>query len=206
MTAHSGSGTSGGHAWSAPVMRGPGADFRVIARAVQGMARVRSGQAPAWPLVSDRSARRDTPVSSVTSRCTFTRRFSPVLVAWRSQSRLMLEGRARTLSGPSPDLSQATTPPPSGRREDLCSGSCWRCVPAAGLRPDRPGCHTGRVHQRRGISRKYAADSIPGGAGRACFCQHLACQAWVVAAGGQPRKGEEQGYSERFRHCSIYGC
>ena len=48
-------------------MRGPGADFRVIARAVQGMARVRSGQAPAWPLVSDRSARRDTPVSSVTS-------------------------------------------------------------------------------------------------------------------------------------------
>ena len=69
-----------------------------------------------------------------------------------------------------------------------------------------PGCHTGRVHQRRGISRKYAADSIPGGAGRAYFCQHLACQAWVVAAGGRPRKGEEQGYGERFRHCSIYGC
>ena len=26
------------------------------------------------------------------------------------------------------------------------------CLPAAGLRPDRPGCHTGRVHQRREIS------------------------------------------------------
>jgi len=30
----------------------------VTACTVQGMARVRSGQAPAWPLVSDRSARR----------------------------------------------------------------------------------------------------------------------------------------------------
>jgi len=30
----------------------------VTASTVQGMARVRSGQAPAWPLVSDRSARR----------------------------------------------------------------------------------------------------------------------------------------------------
>ena len=29
----------------------------VTARTVQGMARVRSGQAPAWPLVSGRSAR-----------------------------------------------------------------------------------------------------------------------------------------------------
>ncbi len=136
MTAHGGSGTSGGHAWSAPVMRGPGADFRVIARTVQGMARVRSGQAPAWPLVSDRSAGRGSGVKRDVA-CTFTRRFSPVLVARRSQSRLMLVGRARTLSGPSPDLSRATAPPPSGRREDLCSGSCWRCVPAAGLRPDR---------------------------------------------------------------------
>jgi hypothetical protein len=32
----------------------------VTARTGQGMARVRSGQAPAWPLVSDRSVRRDT--------------------------------------------------------------------------------------------------------------------------------------------------
>src|SRR6185437_5598940 len=32
---------------------------------------------------------------------------SPVLVVLRSQSRLRLEGRTRTLSGPSPDLSPA---------------------------------------------------------------------------------------------------
>jgi hypothetical protein len=32
---------------------------RVTTRTVQGMARARSGQAPAWPLSSDRSARRD---------------------------------------------------------------------------------------------------------------------------------------------------
>jgi len=32
----------------------------VTARTLQGMARVRSGQAPAWPLVSDRSAAADT--------------------------------------------------------------------------------------------------------------------------------------------------
>jgi hypothetical protein len=87
-------------------------------RTLQGMARVRSGQAPAWPLVSDRSARRGSGVKRDFA-CTFTRRFSPVLVARRSQSRLMLEGRARTLSGPSPDLSQAATLPPSGRSEDL---------------------------------------------------------------------------------------
>jgi len=99
-------------------MRGPGADFRVTARTVQGMARVRSGQAPAWPLVSGRSVRRGSGVKRDFA-CTLTRRFSPVLVARRSQSRLMLEERARTLSGPSPDLSQATTLPPSNRSEDL---------------------------------------------------------------------------------------
>jgi hypothetical protein len=33
-------------------------DCPMTARTLQGMARVRSGQAPAWPLVSDRSARR----------------------------------------------------------------------------------------------------------------------------------------------------
>jgi hypothetical protein len=38
---------------------------------------------------------------------TFTRPLLPVLVALRSQSRLRLEGRARTLSGPSPDLGRA---------------------------------------------------------------------------------------------------
>ena len=40
-----------------PRRPGPRRHF-VTARTVQGMARVRSGQAPAWPLVSDRSARR----------------------------------------------------------------------------------------------------------------------------------------------------
>jgi hypothetical protein len=42
--------------------------------------------------------------------------------------------------------------------------------------------------------------------GGAYFDQHLASQAWAVAAGDQPRKGEEQGYCERFRHCSMCGC
>ena len=108
LTADGGSGTSGVHAWSAPVMRGPGADFRVIARTVQeGWPASGPGRLAAWPLVSDRSARRGSGVKRDVAR-TFTRYLSPVLVARRSQSRLMLEGRARTLSGPSPDLSQAT--------------------------------------------------------------------------------------------------
>jgi hypothetical protein len=78
----------------------------VAARTVQGMARVRSGQAPAWPLVSDRSVRRGSRVKRDFA-CTFTRQFSPVLVVLRSQSGLRLEGRTRTLSGPSPDSSPA---------------------------------------------------------------------------------------------------
>jgi hypothetical protein len=45
-------------------------------RTVQGMARVRSGQAPAWPLVSDRSVRRGSGVKRDFA-CTFTRNFSP---------------------------------------------------------------------------------------------------------------------------------
>ena len=72
----------------------------------QGMARVRSGQAPAWPLVSDRSVRRGSRVKRDFA-CTFTRHLSHVLVALRPQSRLRLEGRARTLSGPSPAPSPA---------------------------------------------------------------------------------------------------
>jgi len=44
------------------------------------MARVRSGQAAAWPLVSDRSARRS-PGSSGDFACTVTRYLPPVLVA-----------------------------------------------------------------------------------------------------------------------------
>ena len=102
-------------------------------RTLQGMARVRSGQAAAWPLVSGRSVRRGSGVKRDFA-CTFTRRFSPVLVARRSQSRLMLEGRTRTLSGPSPDMSPARTLAPSAcRQPDLptCTvslGSRWRCT------------------------------------------------------------------------------
>ena len=84
----------------------------VTARTMQGVARVRSGQAPAWPLSSDRSVRRGSGVKRDFA-CTFTRHFPPVLVVLRSQSRLRLEGRARTLSGPSPDLSPGRTLAPS---------------------------------------------------------------------------------------------
>jgi hypothetical protein len=77
----------------------------VTARTVQGMARVRSGQAPAWPLSTDRSARRS-PGSVRDFACTFTRNFPPVLIGLRSKLRLMLEGWTRTLSGPSQDLAQ----------------------------------------------------------------------------------------------------
>ena len=46
----------------------------VTARTVQGMARARSGQALAWPLVSDRSVRRGSGVKRDFA-CTFTRQF-----------------------------------------------------------------------------------------------------------------------------------
>ena len=60
--------------------------YPVAARSVSGMARVRSGQAPAWPLVSDRSGRRGSGVKRDFA-CTLTRHSSPVLVVLRSQSR-----------------------------------------------------------------------------------------------------------------------
>jgi hypothetical protein len=84
-------------------------------RTVQGMVRIRSGQAPAWPLSSRRSVRRGSRVKRDFA-CTFTRQFSPVLVVLRSRSRLRLEGRTRTLSGPSPDMSPAreAKPPLNG--------------------------------------------------------------------------------------------
>ena len=69
------------------------------------MARVRSGQAPPGPrLLAGVPAE----VSRIKRdfACTSARHVLPVLIVLRSQSRLMLEGRARTLSGPSPDLSQ----------------------------------------------------------------------------------------------------
>jgi len=91
----------------------------VTARTVQGMARVRSGQTCPCPVVSGRSVRRGSGVKRDFA-CTCTRHYSPVLVALRSQSRLRLEGRTRTLSGPSPDLSPARTLAPSAcRAEDL---------------------------------------------------------------------------------------
>jgi hypothetical protein len=99
----------------------------VTARIVQGMARVRSGQAPAWPLVSGRSARRGSGVKH-DFVCTFTRHLAPVLVALRSPSCLRLEGRTRTLRGPSPDLSPAKSLAPSpftswSRWSSSCQGS-----------------------------------------------------------------------------------
>jgi hypothetical protein len=48
----------------------------VTARTLQGMARVRSGQAPAWPLVSDRSVRRGSRVKHDFA-CAFTSHFYP---------------------------------------------------------------------------------------------------------------------------------
>jgi hypothetical protein len=91
-------------------------DYSMTARTVKGMARVRSGQAVAWPLVSDRSARRGSRVKRDFA-CTVTRHLLPVRVVLRSQSCLRLEGRARTLSGPSPDLSPARAPalPPAAK-------------------------------------------------------------------------------------------
>ena len=78
----------------------------VTARTLQGMARVRPGRLLPDPYFLVRSVRRGSRVKHDFA-CTFTRLLSPVLVALRSQSRLRLEGRTRTLSGPSPDLSPA---------------------------------------------------------------------------------------------------
>ena len=98
----------------------------VTACTVQGTARVRSGQAPAWPLVSDQSVRRGSRVKRDFT-CTFTRHFfSPVLAALRSQSRLRLEGRTRMLSGPSPDLSQSHDSCTLGRRARWSSSDLYR--------------------------------------------------------------------------------
>jgi hypothetical protein len=105
--------------------------YRGPACTVQGMARVRSGQAAAWPLVSDRSVRRGSGVKRDFA-CTSTTHVSPVLVVLRPQSRLMLEGRTRTLRGPSPDLSSGRSP---------CSGfqSSWISSAAISLISRLPG-------------------------------------------------------------------
>jgi hypothetical protein len=99
----------------------------VSARTVQGMARVRSGQAPAWPLVL-------TGVSAEVSRvkrdfaCTLTGAFPPVLAVLRAQSRLGLEGRARTLSGPFPEL-RLTRPPALSVIRAVHCGECGEGEP-----------------------------------------------------------------------------
>jgi hypothetical protein len=90
---------------------------RVTAYTVQGMARVRSGQAPAWPLSSDRSVRRGSRVQRDFA-CTCARHLSPALVALGSQSRWRLEGRTRTLSGPSPDPEEAPVTCSASRADD----------------------------------------------------------------------------------------
>ena len=77
---------------------------------------VRAGSA--WPLSLGRSVRRGSKVKRDFA-CTFTGHLLPVRVVLRSQSCLRLEGRTRTLSGPSPDLSPARTLAPSSRCEDL---------------------------------------------------------------------------------------
>ena len=87
--------------------------------------------------------------------CTFTRHFSPVLVALRVQPCLRLEGRTRTLSGPSPD--------PRAARTFVLSVCCVpspcpispSCTISSGILC-RPGFHRGR---------SYVPDADPGGLG-----------------------------------------
>jgi len=76
-------------------------------------------------MVSVRSARRDPKVKR-DLMCTLARAFPPVLVVLRAQSRLGLEGRTRTLSGPSPDLTSFA----SGLLENLARASSRVAVPA----------------------------------------------------------------------------
>ena len=73
----------------------------VTARTVQGMARVRPDRLLPDPYLLVRSVRRGSRVKRDFA-CTFTWLLSPVLVVLRSQSRLRLEGRTRTLSGAIP--------------------------------------------------------------------------------------------------------
>ena len=99
---------------------GPGPGFTPAQLASQGMARVRSGQAPTWPSSSDRSVRRVSSVKRVHSPGTFH-------LCGHSPA-LRLEGRTRTFSGPSPDLSPARTLAPSA-----CMRPRHRRWPAAHL-------------------------------------------------------------------------
>jgi hypothetical protein len=76
-------GVGDGSSWLLPGAVAVLGCYIVTAHTVQGMARVRSGQAPAWPLSSDRSVRRGSGVKRDFA-CTFTRHFPPVLVVPRS--------------------------------------------------------------------------------------------------------------------------
>jgi hypothetical protein len=96
----------------------------VTARTLQGMARVRPGRLLPDPYLLVRSVRRGSRVKRDFA-CTFTRLFPPVLVVLRSQSRLRLEGRTCTLSGPSPDLSPVRTFAPSAGARPICYGWSW---------------------------------------------------------------------------------
>ena len=72
--------------------------YAVAARTVQGMARVRAGQAPAWPWSLAGGVQR--------LRCSRAGPEDHFCAAVRNDLRvpLMVEGHPRTLSGPSPDL------------------------------------------------------------------------------------------------------
>ena len=94
----------------------------VTARTAQGMARVRSGQAPAWPLIADRRRHRGSAVTG--GQRPFPK---------GTQSALTVEGCRRTISGPSPDpsLTAALNLPRSRPSWDLTlfararRGRCW---------------------------------------------------------------------------------
>ena len=90
-------------------------------------------------LVSGRSGRRGSRVKHDFA-CTFNWHYLPVLVALRAQSCLRLEGRARTLSGPSPDLSpaKAIAPFPVPRRGPGGHTYTERAIP--GSAPGRDSC------------------------------------------------------------------
>ncbi len=57
------------------------------------MARVRSGQAPAWPLVSDRSARGDTPARAREGGVMGVQRYKLPSGAIRYRARVKWQGR-----------------------------------------------------------------------------------------------------------------
>ena len=108
----------------------------VMARTVQGMARVRPGRLLPDPYLLVRSVRRGSRVKRDFA-CTCTRHLSPVLVVLRSQSRLRLEGRTRTLSGPSPDLSPARLLhlPPAASPFSQTALSAWESDRSRPIRP-----------------------------------------------------------------------